>query len=153
MMKSLEYIKEQNILEARINDTTVNVGQKIIVKNPVYPDKPDWELTFIEKDGKDKFRGTNIYGMTVTVPIANIKEIIPLPKVPKKREMSSEQIKKIKYQIADLESELVDIMRDMENDPEVIDERGAGGPATNKYGIKMNKIQSKIDKLYDKLQK
>lgn len=65
--------------------------------------------------------------------------------------MSSEQVKKVKYEIADLEAEMQSLQTEMENDPEIWAENGQGGKASDRYAKEMNKIQFKIDKLKEKI--
>ena len=148
-MKTLKEFINSTVNEDRISGKTIYPGDKIICKNPVFPDKPDWELTYVDKDGKN-FRGINLYGQTVTVPQDKVVEIIRIAEAPK-RKMSAEQQRKVRRQIRELEDQLDDLRVDMENDPDVLDEQGAGGKATDKYGKAMGKIYDKIDALYKKL--
>lgn len=154
MISLLDYVEQINegSTKTKINGNWVIPGQTVICSNPVYPDKADWELKFVEKEGKN-IRGANKYGVVVSVPIDKIKEIIPMENQPKdKQELSPKQIQNIKYKIADLESDLMEIMRDMENDPDAMAEaEQGGGPVTDKYGKQMNKIQKQIDAYYKKL--
>lgn len=152
-MKSLNEFYVEYITEGqKLCGTIVNAGQKLIVKNFRMPDKPDWEIIYVDKNDKNSFRGTNIYGCTIVIPNDAVKEVIPLSKDEKpKRKMSSEQVKKVKYEIADLEAEMQTLQTDMENDPEIWAENGQGGKTSDKYANEMNKIQSKIDKLKEKI--
>lgn len=147
-MKSLLDI----VNEDRIDNKTIWPGDKIIIANRVFPDKADWELTYIEKD-KDFIYGSNEHGVVIKFKPSEIKEIKNIVGAPKrkKREMSFEQMRKIKYQIADLETQLAELTSEMENDPDILDERGEGGKATDKYGKEMNKLTKKLEQLYDKL--
>lgn len=151
-MKSLkEFVEAQSMNEDKLGDKTIYPGDTIICKNPIFPDKPNWEVTYIDKD-KNSFRGTNKYGQTVTVPIDKIVEIIRVVDVPKKkRKISIIEWNKIRREIRDLENQLDDLRADMENDPDVQAENGAGGKATNRYGKEMNKIMKQIEKLQNKL--
>lgn len=147
-MKSLkEYV---NICEDRIGDKTLYPGDIIVCKNPIMPDKPNWEINYVDKD-KTTVRGTNKYGQTVTIPIENIIEIKRVAEAPK-RKVSFKQQMKLRREIRELENQLDDLYCDMENDPEVLDERGEGGRATDRYGKEMNKIMDRIENLKQKLE-
>lgn len=152
-MKSLNTFYDEYIDEGqKLCGSIVNVGQKLIVKNFRIPDMPDWEIIYVNKHDKRSFLGTNIYGVTMIIPNDAVKEVIPLSSDEKsKRKMSAEQVKKIKYEIADLEAEMQSLQTEMENDPEIWAENGNGGKTSDKYAKEMNKIQSKIDKLREKI--
>ena len=150
-MKSINEFIDNKINEDRIGDKTLYPGDTIICKNPIFPDKPNWEVTYVDKD-KNSFRGTNMYGQIVTVPIDKIVEIIRVVDAPKKkRKMSIIERNKIRREIRDLGNQLDDLRADMENDPDVLAEKGEGGKATNRYGKEMEKIMKQIEKLQNKL--
>lgn len=149
-MKSINEFIGNKMNEDRIGDKTLYPGDIIICKNPIFPDKPNWEITYIDKD-KNGVRGTNVYGQTVTVPIDKIIEIKRIVEAPK-RNMSFKQQIKLRKEIRELENQLDDIRLDMENDPDVLDEKGEGGKATDRYGKEMEKIMNRIDTLKNRLQ-